>query len=435
MKRMAYYVLAVLLILCSLTGCNAMSDDVQSTIPLNTKPGTEATESTDQSAMDSETDEFRFAAYNLAISSTKLAVHSGPGYSYNTVAYITDQGSYLIVAEEVEKLEGGDATVWGKISGVGWINLEDAQADTTQPSVSTEPTEEEFEPYLFKIVNPWVDIYAGPGYDYQGNGSIHDGGTFTIVEESTQYFDSGRFVTWGKLKSGAGWICLDDAELDTESGPPYRCTECGRADVYISRHALCDECYLKRNPAEYGYCTNCGEPLTYSEYCKPWSVCDDCPTDYFASCVCCGEVLSDNEIAANDSMYCFDCLVCGYCGDRISITDITAFGSFICWSCYEREYCCSVCGADCFYSGTINGMCGDCYENTGSGTDYCTGCGVELTDWNAAYNGFGQCTDCYYKNLNPEDICDVCGADCSFRGSIDGLCEDCYEANRQGSQP
>jgi len=248
MTRKIYYLLTVLLVLCFAAGCNFMSDDAQSSIPPSTAPWTESADATVQSIMESETEAPQFTVYTLGISAPKLAVHSGPGYGYATVTYITDQGSYLIVAEEIEKLGGGGATVWGKISGIGWINLEDAHAEAAQPTVSTEPTVVEFEPYLITIVNPWLDIYSGPGYGFQGNGSIFDGGVFTIVQESVQYFDSGRFVTWGKLKSGAGWICLDDARLNTESGPPYRCTECGRADVSISRYALCDECYLKKNP-------------------------------------------------------------------------------------------------------------------------------------------------------------------------------------------
>jgi len=188
---------------------------------------------------------------------------------------------------------------------------------------------------------------------------------------------------------------------------------------------------LSQEEPKYGYCTICGDPLTYSEYCKPWSVCDECPTDFFESCILCGDVLSENEIAANDSLYCFDCLVCGRCGKGISITDITAFGGLFCRTCYESEYCCSVCGADCSGNGTTDGMCESCYENAAGHKDYCVSCGVELTEWNMAYNGFGQCTDCYYKNLDPQYICDMCGADCSFRGSIEGLCEDCYYATHQ----
>ena len=180
MIRKFFSVLMVLLVLRLFTGCGHASDE---------------------SVTDFQTgEEDQFAAYNLTVNSSKLAVHSGPGYSYDTVTYITDQGSYLIVAEEIEKLTGGAATVWGKIHGVGWINLEDAQANSAQPSDSTEPSsvtettsvvestsapkpvDDVFEPYVFALNNPWVEIYSGPGYNYQGVDSINGGGAFTIVE-------------------------------------------------------------------------------------------------------------------------------------------------------------------------------------------------------------------------------------------------------------
>lgn len=422
MARKLRLILALTLALFLLAGCGGKEETPQQTVPLNIK--TETVSPTEETVP-------LFTAYDLSVESLKLAIHSGPGYSYEILRYITDQGIYTIVSESIEKLEGGAATVWGKLESGGWVNLEDAlaEAETTEPS--TEASTAQFEPYLFQVANRDLQIYSGPGYDYIGNGSITDKGTYTIVEESIQYFDSGRQVTWGRLKSGAGWICLDDAKIVTDLGPPYRCKVCGRADVYISRYAMCEQCHKEADAEAYGTCIYCGEPLTYEEYCKPWNVCDDCPTDFYDYCSVCGDALTIDEITANDGTICFDCLVCWWCGDRISITDVTAFGTYMCWSCYEEEYCCDVCGADCFYRGTIYGMCEDCYDAIYNSTDYCTSCGVELTDWNTAYNGFGQCTDCYYKNLDPEYICDLCGADCSFRGSIDGLCEDCYDATHQ----
>ena len=40
----------------------------------------------------------------------------------------------------------------------------------------------------------------GPGTNYAVTGVIRDKGTYTIVDQSG---------TWGKLKSGAGWISLN----------------------------------------------------------------------------------------------------------------------------------------------------------------------------------------------------------------------------------
>ena len=48
-----------------------------------------------------------------------------------------------------------------------------------------------------------LNIRKGPGTNYATNGMITDGGVYTIVETKGN---------WGKLKSGAGWICLDYTE-------------------------------------------------------------------------------------------------------------------------------------------------------------------------------------------------------------------------------
>ena len=54
--------------------------------------------------------------------------------------------------------------------------------------------------YLVKVTTSALNIRKGPGTNYGTNGCIRDYGTYTIVETSGN---------WGKLKSGAGWICLD----------------------------------------------------------------------------------------------------------------------------------------------------------------------------------------------------------------------------------
>ena len=54
--------------------------------------------------------------------------------------------------------------------------------------------------YLVKVTANELNIRAGAGTNYNIVGSIKDKGTYTIVETKNN---------WGKLKSGAGWICLD----------------------------------------------------------------------------------------------------------------------------------------------------------------------------------------------------------------------------------
>lgn len=54
--------------------------------------------------------------------------------------------------------------------------------------------------YKVKVTVDALNIRSGPGTQYKINGCIRDYGVYTIVETQNG---------WGKLKSGAGWICLD----------------------------------------------------------------------------------------------------------------------------------------------------------------------------------------------------------------------------------
>ena len=67
---------------------------------------------------------------------------------------------------------------------------------TTQ---STADTSTSTSSHLVKINTEALNIRKGPGTNYNVVGCIRDMGVYTIVAE-----DGG----WGKLKSGAGWICL-----------------------------------------------------------------------------------------------------------------------------------------------------------------------------------------------------------------------------------
>ena len=53
--------------------------------------------------------------------------------------------------------------------------------------------------YLVRVTADALNIRNGPGTNYKINGVIKDKGAYTIVETKGN---------WGRLKSGAGWICL-----------------------------------------------------------------------------------------------------------------------------------------------------------------------------------------------------------------------------------
>lgn len=65
---------------------------------------------------------------------------------------------------------------------------------TTEPEKPAETTG-----YKVKILHGALNIRKGPGTNYHIVGVIRDRGVYTIVETNG---------TWGKLKSGKGWISL-----------------------------------------------------------------------------------------------------------------------------------------------------------------------------------------------------------------------------------
>lgn len=61
-----------------------------------------------------------------------------------------------------------------------------------------------FQPYIIKVTyKPFINIRSGPGVTYKDVGDVPYGGVYTIIEEKVN-----GAQTWGRLKSGAGWICL-----------------------------------------------------------------------------------------------------------------------------------------------------------------------------------------------------------------------------------
>lgn len=66
----------------------------------------------------------------------------------------------------------------------------------TKPTEPAKPTTN----FMVKVTADDLNIRKGPGTNYAVTGHIKDHGTYTIVEVQN--------TVWGKLKSGAGWICL-----------------------------------------------------------------------------------------------------------------------------------------------------------------------------------------------------------------------------------
>ena len=78
--------------------------------------------------------------------------------------------------------------------------------ETTAPVETTAPAARE---YTLRIEDPETMLYAGPAFLSGAVAMVEEAGTSTIVEESLDRDGN----TWGRLKSGAGWICLTEPAL------------------------------------------------------------------------------------------------------------------------------------------------------------------------------------------------------------------------------
>lgn len=81
-------------------------------------------------------------------------------------------------------------------------------ASTLGKYVSTSKTSSSifsFRTYRIRVVTDILNIRTGPGTNFPIVGQIKDLGIYTIIREATGVGAS----SWGKLKSGAGWISLD----------------------------------------------------------------------------------------------------------------------------------------------------------------------------------------------------------------------------------
>jgi hypothetical protein len=95
----------------------------------------------------------------------------------------------------------------------------ETSAPTEEPTTApTEPAPQIVElsqSYTVNIPRDDFPIYGTPGYDAPRVGVVEQAGIYTIVTEC-RYPDGSL---WGKLKSGAGWVCVTD--IYNPQGGPY----------------------------------------------------------------------------------------------------------------------------------------------------------------------------------------------------------------------
>ena len=114
------------------------------------------------------------------------------------------------------------------------VPAETAAPETTAPVETTVPV---FSEYILRIEDPETMLYAGPGFLAGAAQMVGEAGAYTIVEEAKDA-DGNH---WGKLKSGAGWICLTEpalapiyADYAPEDFNAYHAYWCDEADYITS---------------------------------------------------------------------------------------------------------------------------------------------------------------------------------------------------------
>ena len=82
---------------------------------------------------------------------------------------------------------------------IEFLNLKKASTGETENKKETAKSTS----YTVKVVADILNVRSGAGTNYKVNTTIKKNEVYTIVEEKNG---------WGKLKSGAGWICLSYTE-------------------------------------------------------------------------------------------------------------------------------------------------------------------------------------------------------------------------------
>lgn len=137
---------------------------------------------------------YKTGLYKVNVS--ELNIRKGPGTNYGTNGSIKNKGTYTIT-----EIKNGS---WGKLkSGAGWINVSTAYCSYQGAVSGGSSTATSTGSFKVKVSISDLYIRKGPGTNYGKNGFCPKG-VYTITETK-----SAGGYTWGKLKSGAGWIALE----------------------------------------------------------------------------------------------------------------------------------------------------------------------------------------------------------------------------------
>lgn len=134
------------------------------------------------------------ASYRVKITADVLNVRVGPGTDYGVATQVKQGEVYTIVGE----VRNG-STTWGKLkSSAGYISL-----GYTEKLAGTTANTPQDTSYRVKINTAVLNVRKGPGTNYPVTTQVKQGEVYTIVGE-----EKNGSTTWGRLKSGAGYISL-----------------------------------------------------------------------------------------------------------------------------------------------------------------------------------------------------------------------------------
>ena len=134
-------------------------------------------------------DEVDIVNFKVKVIVDSLNVRTGPGTNYNKKISVSKGEIYNIT-------KVNSAGTWGLAKELdGWMCITEEYVEKVQPVETKE--------FMIKVLADELNIRTGPGTQYQSVGVLKKNEAYTIVEVNSQ-------GTWGKLKSGAGWISLND---------------------------------------------------------------------------------------------------------------------------------------------------------------------------------------------------------------------------------
>jgi uncharacterized protein YgiM (DUF1202 family) len=134
-------------------------------------------------------DEIDIVNFKVKVITDSLNVRTGPGTNYNKKISVSKNEIYNIT-------KVNSAGTWGLAKELdGWMCITEDYVERVQPAATKE--------FMIKILADELNIRTGPGTQYGSVGMLKKNEAYTIVEVNSQ-------GTWGKLKSGAGWISLND---------------------------------------------------------------------------------------------------------------------------------------------------------------------------------------------------------------------------------